>query len=313
MSLPKENIISVSEEIPSKGLDWMDFFNTPEFFNFSFSADSKFLSFFKGDELIGVCNLTKINERYVSPVIGTFGGISLLPGLSSDIILKITACFANYIETNNLRPLDIILKPICHNLSQQSTLLSGLLSNGFFIDFVDLNQYLKMDTLSFAEKLKRNNLKRLNKCHLANFTFNLVSNNSDILIVYNTIKLNRESKGYNMSLPFEHVLKLKDSFPNRYFFFAAKNAQGLVVASSICLNIGNGILYVFYWGELPEYKDYSPVVFLANGIYDFCKNHKYRILDIGTSSVRGEPNIGLINFKNGIGCENSIKPIIKKT
>lgn len=312
MSLSKENEVRISEEIPSKGLDWMDFFNTPEFFNFSFSTNSKFLSFFQKDELIGVCNLAKINERFVSPVIGTFGGISLLPGLSSDIILKITACFSNYIDLNNLRPLDVILKPICHNLSQQSTLLSGLLSNGFLIDFVDLDQYLKVDDLSFAEKLKRNNLKRLNKCLVANFTFSLVSDNSDLLIVYNTIKLNRESKGYSMSLTFEQVLKSKNYFPNRYFFFAAKNAQGLVVASSICLNLGNGILYVFYWGELPEYKDYSPVVFLANGIYGFCKNHKYQILDIGTSSVTGEPNIGLINFKNGIGCENSIKPKIKK-
>jgi hypothetical protein len=313
MNLSKENIISVSEEIPKQSHDWMDFFNTPEFFNFSLTPNSRYLSFYKDDELIAVCNFDKINEQYISPVIGTFGGISLLPELSAEIIFKITTCFAKYIETNNLRPIKLILKPLSHNLSQQSTLLSGLLSAGFIFDFVDLNQYLRIDNFSFNEKLKRNNIKRLNKCFAANFTFNQVLDNSDILIVYNTIKINRESKGYNMSLPFEHVLKSKKYFPNRYFFFTAENAQGVVVASSICLNIGNGILYVFYWGELPEYKDYSPVVFLANGIYSFCKNNKYRILDIGTSSVTGEPNIGLINFKNGIGCENSIKPIIKKS
>ena len=312
MSLSIENKISIKEEIPKQGLDWMDFFNTPEFFDFVSSTNSKYLSFYLSDELIAVANLTWIKERYISPVIGTFGGISLAPNLTSEIIFRITSCFVEFIELNNLKPFEIILKPLSHNISQQSTMLSGFLTNGFSISYVDLNQYITIDDLSFTEKLKRNNIKRLNKCLKANFTFNLALEDSEILNVYNTIKINRESKGYNMSLPFDQVLQSKNIFPNSYFFFTVKNTQGVVIASSICLNIGNGILYVFYWGELPEYKDYSPVVFLANGIYSFCKKHKYRILDVGTSSVCGEPNVGLFNFKNGIGCENSIKPIIKK-
>lgn len=311
MSLLKENKIRIKEEIPKQGLEWMDFFNTPEFFYFVSSSSSKYLSFYISDELIAVTSLTWINDRYISPVIGTFGSISLAPHLTSEIILQITSSFVEFIELNNLKPFEIILKPLSHNISQQSTLLTGFLANGFFVNYVDLNQYLRIDELSFTEKLKRNNIKRLNKCLKANFTFSLVTDDSDIHNVYNTIKINRESKGYNMSLPFEQVLKSNNFFSTRYFFFAVKNTKGEVIASSICLNIGNGILYVFYWGELPEYKDYSPVVFLANGIYSFCKKYKFRILDVGTSSVSGEPNLGLINFKNGIGCENSIKPIIK--
>lgn len=307
-----QNKISIKEEIPKQSLDWMDFFNKPDFFDFVSSPNSKYLSFFLSDDLVAVANLAWIKDRYISPVIGTFGGISLAPNLTSEIILRIASCFVEYVDLNNLKPLDIILKPLIHNVSQQSTLLSGLLTNGFSVRYVDINQYLSVDDLPFKEKLKRNNVKRLNKCLKANFTFNLVTDDSDIFNVYNTIKINRESKGYEMSLPFEQVLKSKNIFPNNYFFFSVKNTRGVIIAASICLNIGNGILYVFYWGELPEYKDYSPVVFLANGIYIFCKKNKFRILDVGTSSVQGEPNIGLINFKNGIGCENSIKPIIKK-
>ena len=46
---------------------------------------------------------------------------------------------------------------------------------------------------------------------------------------------------------------------------------------------------------------------------DFAQEHGFRLLDAGISTVAGEPNLGLIHFKRGLGFSESLKLRMTKT
>lgn len=64
----------------------------------------------------------------------------------------------------------------------------------------------------------RNNKKRLNKCERENFVFEQVFSKPDIEEVYQTIKENREGKGYKVSMTLEQILEMYNVFEERVYF-----------------------------------------------------------------------------------------------
>ena len=80
-----------------------------------------------------------------------------------------------------------------------------------------------------------------------------------------------------------------------------------LIASAICINVMNDILYVFYWGEIEGYETLSPIAFLSSNLVEYAYKNNYRILDVGTSSLGSIVNNGLYKFKNNIGCSTCSK------
>ena len=67
------------------------------------------------------------------------------------------------------------------------------------------------------------------------------------------------------------------------------------------------MLYVFYWGEHPSVRHRSPVLLLAEALYEYARELGAKVLDIGTATVDSVPNQGLMDFKRQIGCQASLK------
>jgi hypothetical protein len=306
-------MIQLVESIPIFSYNWIDFFNLPEFYNLNKNKNSQYISFYEDDTLIAVCHFSlNYNNVYKSPVRGTFGGISIKENINTERINLIVNLFSTYLEKNGFLPFELISKPFKHNYSEQSILMNAFVKNGFQVSTTEINHSLNISDNQFIHGLKRNNFKRLNKCIKENFLFKIVEDDNEIFEVYKIIEMNRLSKGYNISMSFKQIAISKKEFVNRYLFFGVKNGENNFIASSICLKLNDNILYVFYWGDLQEYSEYSPIVFLAQGIYNYCLNNNYKVLDVGVSTLNGDPNFGLIKFKEGLGCESSIKISYKK-
>ena len=97
---------------------------------------------------------------------------------------------------------------------------------------------------------------------------------------------------------------------------ATSTEKGPLVKSSFhgFLNsFGLNILYVFYWGEIEGYEKLSPIAFLSQKLIKHAKEKKFKLLDIGTSSVNSNPNIGLLKFKKSIGCISCNKLYLTKS
>jgi len=86
-----------------------------------------------------------------------------------------------------------------------------------------------------------------------------------------------------------------------------------MIAASICIAVDKTVFYVFYWGEIDGYQNPSPIPFLAQGLYSYCQKEGFKLMDVGTATVEGNPNHGLIRFKRSLGLGESLKLTFSKS
>ena len=278
-------------------------FNNSIFYNLHKNSESLFFSFFLKDILIGNISFRKEAGTLISPIQGTFGGINFNKKFTSKIKQDCTTLLVNYLRINYVGfTIQISQPPLAHDifLSEESLLMQYL---GFEISKGELNHSTVITKDTLEQKMSRNNLKRFKKCNSFFFVFEQSKNFKKS---YEVIKINRTSKDVKISMSYEQIMKMHKRFPDDLFFFDLKDGAK-IVASSLCIKIKEDILYVFYWGDLPGYEKFSPIVSLSKNIYDFAALNGFKILDVGTSSLNGEPNHGLIRFKDGLGFQPSLK------
>lgn len=241
-----------------------------------------------------------------NPVTGAFGGIVVREGISVKILeqfIEDLPKVLNKISTN--KSISLKLPPTCY--PDESPIIANILyRNNWKIFQFDINHHLNIENnINFKENLghtKQKFIKRLEKN-------GIVFQQADLKMleqIYRIIKKNREAQGYPMTMSFESVDALAQKFPEKIKLFAV-SLDSQFVASSISIQINKEYLYVFYWGELPEYRQKSPILYLANGMVDYCQRTGIKILDIGSSSLNSNLNYGLCDFKSSIGCNVSHK------
>tara|TARA_B100001059_G_scaffold115694_1_gene116019 strand:+ start:3095 stop:4021 length:927 start_codon:yes stop_codon:yes gene_type:complete len=278
-------------------------FNTPTFFSLHNNSNSIFLSFFLNNELIGNVSFRIETTTLISPVQGTFGGVNFNKKPSLKLKQDCITLLIQYLQINYKSfSIQITQPPLAHDvfLSEESLLMQYL---GFEISKSELNHSIVITKNTLEQEMSRNNIKRLKKCNLSSFEY---SQSKDFKRSYEVINENRKSKNIKISMSYSQIMKMQKQFPNDLFFFDLKDKQK-IIASSLCIRIKQDILYVFYWGDLPGYEKFSPIVSLSKNIYDFAVLNGFKILDIGTSSLNGEPNHGLIKFKEGLGFKPSLR------
>lgn len=294
-------IVSVLNIIPNETPDWCDLFNHPDFYNLHKTKSSVYLSFYLDSKLIGLIHFTETeNLTYRSPYRGTYGNISFKEGLDLQVKYECVEKLEAHMKALGAKNIEILSEPFSHHLHNSASLFNVYLSRGFEIHRQEINHTLSVDQHLLIEKMMRNNKKRLNKCERENFIFEQVFSDDEIKKVYLTIKENRESKGYKVSMDLGQIMEMYSVFPNDiYFFKASQNRENC--AASICMRLNKNVLYVFYWGDKPGFEQYSPVAFLANGIYAFAQQRNFVLIDAGTSSINGLPNFGVATFKENLG------------
>lgn len=251
------------------------------------------------------------NGAYLSPKRGTYGGLAVHN--SVDIVLVELFIKALKLHTERMGGKSICLKlaPTSHNASGISTLTNVLLRHNFFILSHELNYSLHIDEQLFKNRIQYGNKKKLTKCINSGFLFQ-EERSENISEVYSTIQENRNRKGYQLSMTQDQLCDMQKLFPERFKLFSVREPdKNMVIASAVCIIVNEGILYVFYWGDASGYEGHSPIAYLANGLYDYCKKLEFKILDVGTSTINGEPNYGLINFKRNLGFSESLKLTLK--
>jgi hypothetical protein len=299
--------ITVKALIPDNIPPWCDIFNHPLFYNLHKTKSSFYLSFFLEESLIGLCHFTEVEPGvYRSPFRGTYGNLSFKENLDLKLKYDCVDQLLLFAKSMKVKKVEIVSEPFSHNLQKASSFFNIYLNKSFSISNQEINHTLIVDEQLLIEKMMRNNKKRLNKCEREGFKFEKVSSASDIEIVYQTIQENREAKGYKVSMTLDQILKMYKVLPDKLYFFKATHLN-TCAASSICIKLNNDVLYVFYWGNKQGFEQYSPVVYLANGIYRFAQQNQFKLIDAGTSSLHGEPNFGVATFKENLGFSISLK------
>ncbi len=293
--------------MPEQVPDWCDIFNHPDFYNLHKTDSSFYLSFFVEEKLVGLCHFTQTEPGvFRSPFRGTYGNISFKEELDLKIKYQCVDELLTFLKQQAAVRVDIISAPFVHDLHQSTSFFNIYQNKHFKVSNQEINHAVAVNSTPLIEKMMRNNKKRLNKCVREGFLFEHVNSQEDMKMVYQTLKENRENNGHKISMTFEQIMDMYQVFPDRMYFFKGSK-DGVCAVGGLCIKINPKVLYVFYWGDKPGYEQYSPVAFMANGIYEFAQQHQFELVDAGISTLNGEPNFGLITFKENLGFTTSLK------
>lgn len=272
----------------------------------------------KGNKILSQIVFSKRNisedTEFFSPITGAFSDFYLI---NERVSLRKIDYFLGYIEnylvTNyNLNKLTYKLPPELYNADNNNYLLNAMFNRGWEVSNIDLNYHLNIINEDyFRRKLSSSKRRELNRITREETSFTRLTDENDIRNAYDIIKANRESQGYPMTMSWDGLYSLYLAMPDDVYFFTLKKGD-LILASSVCLKINDDHLYVFYWGENPEFRQLSPIVKLAEQLYLLCVNEGFKTLDIGISTENSSANQGLIDFKTNIGCELTKKISIEK-
>ena len=97
---------------------------------------------------------------------------------------------------------------------------------------------------------------------------------------YELIRRFRLSRGLSLSLELESVRAMFVHFPEACKVFVVKD-QEKIIAATIAIVVNDQILYNFYPAHDAAYQTFSPVVMLTDGLYRFCQQQGFALLDLG--------------------------------
>ena len=109
----------------------------------------------------------------------------------------------------------------------------------------------------------------------------------------------------------DELMKVVAVYPDGIILFGAYQGHELA-AASISLRVSKRIVYNFYSAHLRKFDFLSPVVMLMEGIYGWSQKHHVELIDLGTSSLEGQPNFSLLDFKLRLGGNPSAKLTFEK-
>lgn len=260
----------------------------------------------KNHQSIALTGVLKDNE-FISVPWATFGGIEADEGISIAAVKSFISQLLEYTREFFIQSISITMPPEV-SVTKGTEIKSALLDAGFKTTQQDINQHIKVTHEPYRKLVNYNEHKKLKKSEREGFEFRKLGR-AQLQLAYELIKDNRVRKGFPVSMTMDKLDNMFKKFPDHYFLFGVYNGDELI-ATAVSIRIAQNVIYNFYHGDHAEYRVFSPVVMLIEGIYSYCQKYNIEILDLGISSEKGKLNEGLFKFKQNCGAQTSFKNVL---
>ena len=242
---------------------------------------------------------------FASPGRGPYGGFDAAPHLGEAELADFVGQTEAALRHAGARRIEVVLPPFCYAPETGPRLLPVLCHLGYCVTRQELNQAITLEpggAIGYGTYAAR---KRLNKAVRAGVQARPLAADEH-RAGYEAIQQNRRKKGRALSMSWDEVQTMVAAFPTRMHFFGAEQ-DGTLLAAAICVAVNARVLYVYAWGEIAGAEALSPVSTLADGLLTFAQRRGFQLLDLGTSSVDGIVNPGLLAFKRSLGATDTLK------
>ena len=249
------------------------------------------------------------NKRALTPVRAPFGSFLFSERLSPLVLYEFIQHCEEHLRKKGVKSVYITEPPLYYRRSGE-LLHTILLNLDYRINKAELSSGIRVDSISFEEKIEAWEKRKLKQSKMKGLTCK-ISPLSELENVYNFILRCRQQRGHSLSMTLEELTKTVTTFKKSFFLFVTYFGKELT-AASIAIQVNPAILYNFYSGHLKKFDALSPAVLLTGAMYKFCGTHGIQLLDLGTSAVNGQPNFSLLDFKFRLGAVPSIKLSFEK-
>lgn len=252
------------------------------------------------------------NGKFSSPFSAPFGGWSYNKDMSLTTLGEAHELLENYLAKQNIRYIKIVLPPLFYDETALSLMFNIAYRRSYSLANVDLNYQFNLDNfnadyISWVSYNARRNFKIAEE---SNLTVEKVTSQADIKKAYDIIAQNRAERGFPLKMTFESVQDTIKIVPADFFIVYTKDK--VAAASAMLFHVNKEVVQVVYWGHIGEFSPIKPINYLSYHLFDYYKKAGFKYVDIGPSTDGSEPNYGLIEFKDSIGCSVSPKLTFEK-
>ena len=288
----------------------LDLFNRPEFYELhregAVSSVYYQLKNARSGEVRGAAHFSEVEAGvFQSPRRGSYGGIEAVEGTPFEVYEQFVRAVDRDLVQRGATRVRLVSPPFAYHPHLNAVAFNVLLRLGYGVANQELNYSIAVDGRPLVERMDYGNRKRVAKC----LREDLLTRELPVeegRVCYDAISANRAKKGFPLTMSWEAILQMHRAIPDVVYCYGVFRREE-ICAAAICVRINPRILYVFYWGEVPGAESLSPVSQLAAHLYEACQHKKVAILDLGTSTVNGEPNLGLIRYKRNLDAVETLK------
>lgn len=246
---------------------------------------------------------SRLGDALLSLDSAPFGSFILDDSATVHDVISLVEKIVSWSTNNGITTLLIRSFPEAYHPEHNRLIKTSLLESGFTIKYEDITQVIPI--LSGPMPLNTHKKRRLRKAASSEFSFRELP--LDFLDDgYLLIVRSREIKGYPVTMSLKELKEMFALFPKKYLLFGVFDKHKLI-SVSVSIKVNTEILYCFYIGDDLAYRSHSPVTYLINGIYEYCRSNHFKLLDLGISTDKGILNKGLYTFKKTFGSVDSLK------
>lgn len=251
------------------------------------------------------------NKQSVSPQAAPFGSVEFTESLPESVLDELLDNVEDEVKLLGSNALRLTNYPDCYAPEQARRLTQKLLARGFKLISNELNFYLPVDNNAFERKLHTSERRRLNKCRRAGFHFEHWTEPLITQVIAFLLE-SRRRQGYPLTIPTERLQNLMLQFPEYFPVFVIKD--GTTIASMVvAIRVRHDILYSFLPADNQNYRTFSPMVMLTEGLYQYSQSEGITLLDLGVSLDHNRrPKNSLMRFKYNLGAQASPKLVFEK-
>jgi hypothetical protein len=288
-------------------------YNTVEFniLNSNKCEKVEFLLLQEDKVRIGLISGIKNSIMY-SPFSAPFSSFSFSEeNVTNGLILKALDALELYSLESNRSSMRFTLPPSVYNEHLISKLIYCFYKSSYSAIVDDNHFFYSDDFVKYEEGAVKKGVKyNLKVAERSGLSLKKAGTFQEFSTAYDIIASNKESKGRPLRMTFRQLEEMQKLVDVDYFLVYCND---LPIASAIIYVYSPKIAHIIYWGDMPGNSCYYPMNYLARGVFKYYRDKGIETIDLGTSSENGEPNLGLSNFKEIIGCTASTKFTFIKT
>lgn len=219
----------------------------------------------------------------VSPGAAPFGSVEFAETLPDTVLDAMLRALTDEARAAGAPMLRLVNYPHCYAPALANRLTDKLKEHGFRITSSNPTSFLAVSPNPFAANLHASECRRLRKCKRAGFRFQHQPN-PDIEAAVNFLCETRQQQGYALTISPERLTDLLTRFPEQFPVFSVVDGAA-TTALTIAVRVREDILYTFLPASNPNYRTFSPMVTLVDGLYTYCRQQSIRLLDLGRPST----------------------------
>lgn len=251
-----------------------------------------------------------LDKKASSPLKAPFGGFEISKSVTTNQLFHFVAFFEKKLKEKYVNKILIKCAPEQYQSKQHNISSVIFFNHHYRVSLAELGACLKVNEIPFIDKIDPWEKRKLKQAVKADLDFKVISLRH-IESVYEFILCCRAEREQSLSMTFKELNKTVDNLKPHFVCFGVYHEKKMV-AASISIKVNKSVVYNFYSAHSKASDALSPVVFLLDGIYAWCKLHRFSLLDLGTSAWSGKPNFSLIDFKLRLGATPTMKLAFEK-